>query len=64
MTLDERQLAATIETWPPIISSVKSVSEQTGRSMASRFQHKETRIKSIRQPSRIPLDPSSGTGPR
>ena len=57
MTLDERQLAATIETWPPIISAVKSVSEQTGRSMASRFQHKETRMKSIRQPSRIPTRP-------
>jgi hypothetical protein len=51
MTLDE------IETWPPIISAVKSVSEQTGRSMASRFQHKETRMKSIRQPSRIPTRP-------
>jgi len=54
MTLDERQLAVTIETWLPIISAVSSVSEQTGRSMASRFQHKETRMKSIRQPSRIP----------
>jgi hypothetical protein len=30
MTLDERQLAVTIETWPPIISAVSSVSEQTG----------------------------------
>jgi hypothetical protein len=57
MTLDERQLAVTIETWPPIISAVNSLSEQTGRSMASRFQHKETRMKSSRQPSRIPTRP-------
>jgi hypothetical protein len=54
MTLDERQLAATIETWRPIIAAVNPVSEQTGRSMASRFQHIERRMKSIRQPSRIP----------
>src|SRR5258705_11992298 len=31
MTLGERQLAATIETWPPIIAAVKSVSEQTSK---------------------------------